>query len=266
MKHTVVCGSCGAEFEDTLPKCPYCGTMNYKGAEREYMEKLVDLREDLEDLKEVPKQEVKKEVRRQGRSLWKLLAALLLAALLLAAFLYWMAHRSQRDSREDYLWKQENFPRMEELYEAGQYEELTEFYLTASGEDRPVWEWEHGEFCLEYAGVLLAEDWRQAADAGEPMSREDYAAFLYDESAVLGIPFNEELSDQDKDILWPFVEETRQEYESRWGLDPEEYRRFSSYEACEAYIDQWMDTNSQGSSHRPRAVGFRLQQSKGFYL
>jgi REP element-mobilizing transposase RayT len=26
------------------------------------------------------------------------------------------------------------------------------------------------------------------------------------------------------------------------------------------------DTNLQGSSHRPRAVGFRLRQSKGFYL
>ena len=29
----IICSSCGAEFEDTLPKCPYCGSLNYKGAE-----------------------------------------------------------------------------------------------------------------------------------------------------------------------------------------------------------------------------------------
>ena len=36
----IICSSCGAEFEDTLPKCPYCGSLNYKGAEAEYLGKL----------------------------------------------------------------------------------------------------------------------------------------------------------------------------------------------------------------------------------
>ena len=41
----IICNSCGAEFEDTLPKCPYCGSLNYKGAEAEYLGKLEGMRE-----------------------------------------------------------------------------------------------------------------------------------------------------------------------------------------------------------------------------
>ena len=242
MKQTVICGSCGAEFEDTLPKCPYCGTMNYKGAEQEYMEKLSDIREDLEDLEEVPKEEVKKEIRRQGHFLRKILVAVGLVVVALASLFYWLSRRDERDSKQDYLWKQENFPYMEELYEAGQYEELVAVYLDASDEDKPVWEWEHAEFCLEYVSVLLVEDWREAEAAGELTDRADYAAFLFEESAVLGIPSNEELSEEEKEILAPFVETVRKEYESRWNLDPEEYERFASYEECETYIEEWMDT------------------------
>ena len=46
----IICSSCGAEFEDTLPKCPYCGSLNYKGAEAEYLGKLESMRQDMQQL------------------------------------------------------------------------------------------------------------------------------------------------------------------------------------------------------------------------
>ena len=61
MKKLIHCKSCGAEFEENLAKCPYCGTLNYKGAEQEYLNKLKNIQEDMEDLQEVPEDEVKKE-------------------------------------------------------------------------------------------------------------------------------------------------------------------------------------------------------------
>ena len=49
----IICSSCGAEFEDTLPKCPYCGSLNYKGAEAEYLGKLESMRQDMHDIGQV---------------------------------------------------------------------------------------------------------------------------------------------------------------------------------------------------------------------
>ena len=36
-ENTVSCKSCGASFSADLPNCPYCGTMNLSGAEKDYM-------------------------------------------------------------------------------------------------------------------------------------------------------------------------------------------------------------------------------------
>ena len=40
----VICNSCGGEFEDNLPKCPFCGSFHYKGAEAEDLDTLEDIR------------------------------------------------------------------------------------------------------------------------------------------------------------------------------------------------------------------------------
>ena len=71
MGKRIICSSCGAEFDNDMAKCPYCGTMNYEGAEKEYLEKLEDVREDLDDLNEVPLEETKKEFKKQGRLIRK---------------------------------------------------------------------------------------------------------------------------------------------------------------------------------------------------
>ena len=61
----IICSSCGAEFEDTLPKCPYCGSLNYKGAEAEYLGKLESMRQDMQQLEQVPEKELKKKLKKK---------------------------------------------------------------------------------------------------------------------------------------------------------------------------------------------------------
>lgn len=63
MAKKIICKYCGAKFDEIKSKCPYCGSTNYKGAEAEYFDKLEDVREDMEDLENVPVQETKKELR-----------------------------------------------------------------------------------------------------------------------------------------------------------------------------------------------------------
>ena len=47
MAKLIVCNSCGAQYGSDHSTCPYCGTMNYEGAEKAYFEKLEDIREDV---------------------------------------------------------------------------------------------------------------------------------------------------------------------------------------------------------------------------
>ena len=46
----MICNNCGAHFDDNLPNCPYCSALHYPGARKEYMEKLEDIKENLDDL------------------------------------------------------------------------------------------------------------------------------------------------------------------------------------------------------------------------
>ncbi len=47
-KKMIVCTSCGAEYDASLVRCPYCGTAYAHAEEDEYMGKLDDIRRDLE--------------------------------------------------------------------------------------------------------------------------------------------------------------------------------------------------------------------------
>ena len=89
----IICSSCGAEFEDTLPKCPYCGSLNYKGAEAEYLGKLESMRQDMQQLEQVPEKELKKKLKKKQKCVIKLLILLAALAAILAVIVF-RAHRS----------------------------------------------------------------------------------------------------------------------------------------------------------------------------
>ena len=43
----IICPNCGAEIENDVTKCPYCGYINVEGAEKKYFDELDDIKEDL---------------------------------------------------------------------------------------------------------------------------------------------------------------------------------------------------------------------------
>ena len=50
----IKCQNWGADIEELVPRCPYCGAMNEPGAEHKYMQDLYKLKDDLEDLGDMP--------------------------------------------------------------------------------------------------------------------------------------------------------------------------------------------------------------------
>ena len=158
-KKVIVCGSCGATFDEKLAACPYCDTTNIKGAETQYLDKLEDVREDLADLTDVPMTEVKKEVKKQTKFIIVTIGTILGILLLLVGISLFMKHKDgTRDLQADYIWQQENFPILEELYAQENYEEMVAFYGKAYEEDRPVNKWEHAGFCAAMELFLDIEE------------------------------------------------------------------------------------------------------------
>ena len=140
----IICSSCGAEFEDTLPKCPYCGSLNYKGAEAEYLGKLESMRQDMQQLEQVPEKELKKKLKKKQKFVIKLLILLAALAAILAVIVFRVRYIEPRDARADYLWEKENFPILDRLYQETQ---LLDDYWMMRG--------------LDYSEVILTEKDRE---------------------------------------------------------------------------------------------------------
>ena len=104
MEKMVICKSCGAEFDASLVRCPYCGTANAPAEEEEYMDKLEGVREDLH-------QQTEKSDSKIGRKMASAIRTILLVAvmILLIVFVsFWLSDRRER-SRSDQ--KKEEFLR-----------------------------------------------------------------------------------------------------------------------------------------------------------
>ena len=67
----MICENCGAEIDAHEKACPYCGHINPAGAEEAYMDRLEDLQEDLEDLRDHGRRSDREEMKRQGRRLFR---------------------------------------------------------------------------------------------------------------------------------------------------------------------------------------------------
>lgn len=55
MSRSIICKSCGAEYDMDEMNCPYCGSANYYGQEKEYMRGLAGLKQRMSDLAEIDK-------------------------------------------------------------------------------------------------------------------------------------------------------------------------------------------------------------------
>ena len=164
---TVHCRTCGAEYDATIPNCPYCGTMNLPAAETAYMNKLEGLRGDLKDLGNVHKTETRAHL---GRLTKKVLIAAGAFLLLVAVMVIVRLAREKREASEEqaeYLWQRTGFAEMDRYYAAGDYETLTAYYEAASDEGHRVWQYAHRDFCDYYGLLMTARDSLRAMERGE---------------------------------------------------------------------------------------------------
>lgn len=60
MEKMIICVNCGAKFEQSLVRCPHCGTGYAPAEENEYMDSLDDIRTELQSHKDDGQKRLKK--------------------------------------------------------------------------------------------------------------------------------------------------------------------------------------------------------------
>ena len=225
---TVICPSCGAHFAATEPRCPYCGTMYVPAAEREYMEKLDDVREDLEDVGDAGDAAGREAARHTGRHLLRLVILTAAFLAVLGGLFAWKASREKADTRAEYRWQREHFPEMDELLASGQYEELLEVYEAAQEADHDMWQWEHDDFCQIYRTIVYTRETLAFVES-EPSEKEHYQEdLLYGLMVMRGMTYRRELLREDEERLTGLAGELPEEVAACLEISEEDWETFDA--------------------------------------
>lgn len=237
-RKTVICRSCSAEYDASIPNCPYCGTMNLPAAETAYMNKLEGIRGNLEALQSLGKTETRAHM---GRLSKKVLIA---AAVLMAAVAIVFGVRLLQEKKEaaaeqaEYLWQREGFAQMDAYYAAGDYDELTAYYLKASDEGHRMWQYKHRDFC-EYYNLLSQA---QSSLRSQEETGGDRLFLFIDEVSLYRLEAMTHLSQEERALLEGLRQPLLEDFNQRFPLSQEEldgFRQmlnqngFVSLEACE---------------------------------
>ena len=232
-QHNILnCKNCGADFDSSLPNCPYCGRMNLPAAEREYMAKLENIRGDLEDLSSLAGKKVKAHSQKLGRKLLIAAAAVILIA---SVILIIRSVRDREDavkSKEEYIWQRDAFAQMDDLYAEGDWESLAETYRSAMNAGHSVWQYKHGRFC-----DFLLQIERVRMSLLEYDGEYDSDAFLFsDEIELYELDYLTNISDEERALLEDMRAPLIKDFEQRFGLSDEELAYFMDFLRKDGFV------------------------------
>ena len=139
----VICKNCGAVFDDSREMCPYCGTMNHKGAYRSFRAKVAGVIDQMLGLQV----EVYQSTRRMILSSF-LRSLVLIAAVIGIAFVcsrsarvnYYSDPEYDRQAYENIVWEDENLEKLDEAYAANDFKTIRRLYAENSNAVR---RWPH---------------------------------------------------------------------------------------------------------------------------
>ncbi|MBO5209562.1 MAG: zinc ribbon domain-containing protein [Lachnospiraceae bacterium] len=150
------CENCHAMIPADSPKCPYCGALNALGSEKQYMEQLSDIKEDVEELQQIPVDAYRKEMNKTGKMILITILVLALIAGIIGGF-YWCFNKiiystiSEADPKQQLMWEKENYPVLDELYAQEDYYGILSFMDEhCDDEGYSIYNWEHYDFIEVY--------------------------------------------------------------------------------------------------------------------
>jgi hypothetical protein len=148
----VRCKNCGAVFDAELSSCPYCGTMNKRGAYAEFRKKISSLIDSMLGLKDDVQQSVSRIVLSSMLRGLVFIAAIIGLAFVFAGTArinYYNDEEYDREAYDDIVWMDENLDALNEAYDKGDYKAVEKLYY---GNTRAVQKWpRYSTYCLKHA-------------------------------------------------------------------------------------------------------------------
>ena len=218
-----VCESCGATFDINEPKCPYCGTLNPVGAEKEYSEKLEGIREHLDKVDDIAKDSYIGPLKEGIR------AFLIVLLIMSVLYLIWIAGYIQARSKklsnkreqaeekiERILLFKENVEKLTSLYESKDYVKACEYIASLEKADKiEIYNWEHYRFFAAYSSLLDSKDYLSKYLESEEKSYYNYgeAIYYFEEFYLNSFKgyFSSDITDEDKAELESIFEAYKEE-------------------------------------------------------
>ncbi len=250
----IICSSCGAEYDSRETKCPWCGTRTAAGAEREYMEKLSDVKEDLEDLSGLPEQNFRRNAKQQFRQIRRILIFAAILFLIPLIMILTAEFREHAEAKKELAWEKQNYPELNTLYQEKRYEELADRVEEAMDQEQPVWGWRHYSFAMALITLRDAEQCRQlleqsGADAGSgglssEESQELRELLLFYELRLEKVQEIRDLSEEDLAYLLPLTAPWAEDRKQRFAMAEEELQGFYEedwyvdFEKCREYVSK----------------------------
>lgn len=254
MSKNIICKSCAAEFADNLPKCPYCESLNLKGAEAEYLGKLNNVKEDMQQLENLPEQAQKKELKKQIKFWIKVALIIFAVVALIQVLIYWLGNRYERDEAEgraDFIWLGENAPKLDALYEKEDYQGLLTYFVEWAEEETGLPRWEHWEFLCICHNINWAKETLAYEASGVELSLESCQDLFYNECVLKGVTYREDLTEEEKEKLFRYGAELLQDFEVRWNFSEEEYayienllkesKGYVAMDELDSFIEKWYE-------------------------
>ena len=230
MSKLIKCPNCGADIDESLSKCPYCGYINIEGAEDQYMDKLEDMRSRLDVVDDEARDEFKK-------GIFKPLKVIVIVSIIVfvifcaGLMLYLRAEKINKDASthtgEDTLsemkWEKEHFAFYDQMFENGEYDKLADTIYQDINDEHNTHRWDHYNFYIYYSYFKETEEILKKVDKE---GWNDYAAIIvtYD-CMYYSYMLNDKdagLNETETEKIMPFADKMHQISKDRLGYDDEQ--------------------------------------------
>lgn len=223
----IVCRQCGATLRLGTAVCPYCGSSYAPEAERAYMRKLDQIREDLEDVGDAGKHASRREIGRTGKRTAIIVGIILAAGAALFLFFAVLNNRENIHNRQEYAWRQEHLPEMERLYEEGEYDALVTAFESARAEGHELYDWQHFDFCTFWEETEYMDQNLAFREEGF-FSQEDAEILLFQELRIRGFLKWRRIPAEDLKIMSAKAEKYQNDLEEIFHVSVQDLESFDA--------------------------------------
>lgn len=257
------CENCNAPIPADAAKCPYCGALNAVGGEKKYMENLFELKGNVEELKTAPVKAYKEEVRKTGKIIKRTLFAVIIAAFCIWGLHIWVRMPfNEKAPIEDVKarldWERENYPKLDKLYEAKDYDGILEFENQIMEDGLySISGWAHYDFINEYRRYMSFKADASIIETGNYDKDNVYwcivdAMLLKQDKSYAGY------TDEEMEYIEEYRDETNEFLKNALGMEQEEidtlydeccgqdkYGLYFNYKLAEKKIKAYIKNNME---------------------